>query len=159
MSFQVSINGSNFIKWDGTLEKLRSIVLVTRDREAENEVTVLDTNGKRVWWRKPKRVGLNQKITQRGEYARQIEFYRVGDKVWAQTGGRDCDMCKSTTAPFLTEANAFQWERLIDRLWESAEGPVWYWLMSAADAAEASGSFEDLALQAYEDGHPHYVID
>jgi len=157
MKFLVSINGSNYTNWNDSIERLR--YLVGRDRESENAVTVIDTTGKRIWWREPKRQYLHEKITKRAEYARQIAAYRVGDMVWAQTGGRDCDMCKSTTAPFLTKANALDWEQVINRLWESAEGPVWYWLMSAADAAEAEGSFRDLALEAYEDGHPHYVID
>ena len=70
-------------------------------------------------------------------------------------GGMDCDCVKyedSTTCA--SQSDFEEWE---NELYEYAEGTVWARQVSKAEYDKFSPSSRDLALEAYEDGHPHIV--
>lgn len=69
----------------------------------------------------------------------------------------DCD-CASSDSIRLYPAHAVRRiEREIDRLYECAEGPVRWHLCEPEKAAGFKSTRRDHALEAFEDGHPHYV--
>lgn len=78
------------------------------------------------------------------------------DTIYVVYGGMDCDCVQfSEKRTFSTLLEYKVWE---DRLYEEAEGPMWHHRCSkkAYDSFEKSQS-RDLALEAYENGHPWVV--
>ena len=65
-------------------------------------------------------------------------------------------MAEWTSRPHeLKPAGAMQWQRHIENLYEYAEGPVWFWLVPKGELPDARFGSRDLALEAFENGHPH----
>ena len=77
--------------------------------------------------------------------------------IWCQSGGRDCDMCESTSRPYKMRASLMEWQRHINNLYEWAEGAVWFWLVHEDKLSDCEHGFRDLAFEAHEDGHDHIV--
>lgn len=101
---------------------------------------------------------LNDRINERVRIAENIAGYADKDgKIWIQDGGRDCDMCESTSAPYPIPGGAFSYQHRLHMLYEWAEGPVWMWPVKPDQIEEAEYGSRDLALEAFEDGHPHVV--
>lgn len=67
---------------------------------------------------------------------------------------RDCDMCESHTR-YKVRATSWDVDRMLDRIYSNAEGPVHWHLQRMSDAFEPT--FRDRALEAFEDGHPHAI--
>jgi hypothetical protein len=66
----------------------------------------------------------------------------------------DCD-CYRTTSSIFVPATVMHVTIAKERMYEGAEGPMHIWIERPTDAPEYEG--RDLALQAFEDGHPHVV--
>jgi len=68
---------------------------------------------------------------------------------------RDCDMCEGRWGEVIP---ASELSARIDRLYETAEGPVSYLICAPHEAESYESSSRDLALEAFEDGHAHVVF-
>jgi hypothetical protein len=72
---------------------------------------------------------------------------------WDET---DCDMCRATGVNVMPAIPVLVY-RWIDKKYEHAEGPFHWNLVTPTQAKGIEPSSRDLALEAFEDGHPHVV--
>jgi hypothetical protein len=72
-------------------------------------------------------------------------------------GGMDCD-CSTFSRSTVLPAVPRLVERFIDRFHDGAEGPQWTRIVTPIEACAHVASSRDLALEAFEDGHPHAVV-
>jgi hypothetical protein len=101
---------------------------------------------------------VHYRINERAALEQDVREHTTPDGyIWYQSGGRDCDMCESTDRPSRMRASLIEWQRYINRLYEWAEGPVWFWLVKEENLPECKHGSRDLALEAFEDGHSHIV--
>jgi hypothetical protein len=122
---------------------------------------------RRVLWRDDRLAArrareIHRKLAERFTVAEEIEYKQYLDDdgaawIWVQSGGRDCDQCEWTTAPYQLPANARKWIEHTRELEADSEGAVWYWILHPLDVPNARSGKRDLALEAYEDGHPSVV--
>lgn len=66
----------------------------------------------------------------------------------------DCDWTRATYCHLLDPAELFSY---IDQLYEDAEGPTNWHIERPSDTKDFRSSSRDLALEAFEDGHPHLI--
>lgn len=86
-----------------------------------------------------------------------IRKYQVDGKVRLCDRFMDCDCAQSTSWRDIP-ATYVHYEREVDEIYAWAEGPGTTWLESPATKPPAA-EFRDLALEAFEDGHPHSVSE
>ncbi len=67
----------------------------------------------------------------------------------------DCD-CSRWTSDFEIPATWVHYEQFVNRLGEGAEGPI-YGIQINSPLTTYEHSSRDLALEAFENGHPHVV--
>lgn len=67
----------------------------------------------------------------------------------------DCDCCLSSYSFILSSVTSLYIERRINGIYDGAEGPTRVWLSSPMVRIESQS--RDLALEAFEDGHPHSI--
>lgn len=72
-------------------------------------------------------------------------------------GGMDCDCSKWDNAVSLVRATVKACDAWVEAFYSGAEGPQWFCVERPSVAAELERSSRDLALEAFEDGHPHVV--
>lgn len=94
------------------------------------------------------------KIARRASLARRIAEKQQNGKVALVVDSMDCD-CVRVVSGSLVNAAPLQIEQHIQRIYEEAEGTTSVWLEAPEDMPERSE--RDLALEAFEDGHPHVV--
>lgn len=96
-------------------------------------------------------------LASRADLAARVATLAEEGEVAIVFGGMDCDCARwddrVATVPALPVA-VVQW---IDRYHEGAEGPQWTRLERPSVARDLRSSSRDLALEAFEDGHPHVV--
>ena len=71
-------------------------------------------------------------------------------------GGMDCDCSRWDDRVAILPAVPTVVSRWVDRYHDGAEGPQWTRISRPSRAPKKSTS-RDLALEAFEDGHPHVV--
>ena len=74
--------------------------------------------------------------------------------VWS---GMDCDCVKYEGAVRMVEATVAAVEKAADDYYSWADGPCGYYLERPSVARRLRYESRDLALEAFEDGHPHVV--
>jgi hypothetical protein len=74
--------------------------------------------------------------------------------VWS---GRDCDCVQYECEVRCCEATPQAVEALADRVYEWADGPCGFYIERPSVASQLRYSSRDLAMEAYEDGHPHVI--
>lgn len=88
--------------------------------------------------------------------AKRLAWFDCDGHVNVIVSGMDCDCTKyahKRTAP--SDLDAYiRWE---EDQYEWADGPMSIRIVSDEEAATFEGYSRDLALEAYEDGHPHVV--
>ena len=94
------------------------------------------------------------KLEERSCFAEKIRSRAEDGKVAMVVSGMDCD-CSQFTRSYLYPANAFQLEKLMDICYMDAEGPTSVYFVPPSERPESYS--RDLAMEAYEDGHPHIV--
>lgn len=109
---------------------------------------------KRLLKRHPER---SDPLAVRANIAALIRANAEGGRVAIVYGFRDCDGCESTGNVGYIPAIVSAYLRAIDRLRRDAEGPVWYGLEKPSVAYRINPGFRDLAMEAYENGHPHVI--
>lgn len=85
-----------------------------------------------------------------------IEEKSVNNKIAFYEWGMDCDSVSSDSMN-LYNASVYQIYKLIDNLYESAEGPVSWSLHKPDEIAEFKRSYRDHALEAFENGNAYSI--
>ncbi len=94
-------------------------------------------------------------IGTRGKLAIEIYDKAVDGRVAINIDQMDCDCCRWTSS-FVTPALPFAIERRLNDIYSDAEGPI-YGLWFSAPEDKAHYKSRDLAMEAFEDGHPHSI--
>jgi hypothetical protein len=94
-----------------------------------------------------KKVGLVDKIASLAEDGKVAVVYNE----------RDCDMVQSNGNVKILPASAVAFIRWLDKKLEWAEGPVNWELYNPSETVGIEQTTRDLAMEAYENGHPHVV--
>lgn len=72
------------------------------------------------------------------------------------TEGMDCDCSKYRRVYHVPTPTVMAWVQYCDNEYHYADGPMRIWVARPSEEPERSES-RDLALEAFEDGHPHVV--
>jgi len=108
-------------------------------------------------WRKGKfSCGSNWAIADRVKLAADLAAADVEGKVAFNVTGMDCDCVKVWYGKVIPTPTLFAAQRMINIEYDHAEGPVSAWF-DKPENAQANES-RDLALEAFEDGHPWVVF-
>ena len=110
----------------------------------------------KLWWN-AYHSDIHRNMARRWELAGRIEQFSHNGQVAINTGGRDCDMAQWDGDIRIITAHWWELEKLTRSLEDSAEGPFWAYPIPWEDQAECAYHSRDLALEAFEDGHPHVV--
>lgn len=100
---------------------------------------------------------IDDRLAERAARAARIAERQEDGKIVVVHGGIDCDggrwddCCR--TLPAIPRAV----EKWIDDYYDGAEGPQWFYLSRPSDARDLEPSSRDLAMEAFENGHPHII--
>ena len=86
----------------------------------------------------------------------RLEKHAVDGYVYVCVRQRDCDMAEWTER-HKVEATHTAFGAFMERLYEDAEGSVWWSWMTPEEYDNFQRESRDLALEAFEDGHPHVI--
>ena len=84
-----------------------------------------------------------------------IDRKTVDGKISLNQSGMDCDCSKFTGGSIEFTTPRRKIERTIDQIYNDAEGPQSVWI--DYPSRKQTNTSRDLALEAFEDGHPHVV--
>ena len=131
------------------------------------DATVLERTFTRPEWRKLYRVmrkvgdrgSLKDRSTigDRGRFGAHVDSVTVGGKVSFNESGMDCDCVRGESSRVIDAAPLRAIEARIDDVYAWAEGPTSVWIDTPDDGIESSS--RDLIMEAFENGHPHYVTE
>lgn len=93
-------------------------------------------------------------LIRRSHLADTIRRYQVDGQIAINYDQMDCD-CAQWFSSVLVPAHAMIVENHVQQTHNDAEGPVRWWLSHPDTRVEYSS--RDLALEAFEEGHPHVV--
>lgn len=100
---------------------------------------------------------VDRAINTRARLLAKIEESTLPDgTMWVREWSRDCDHCEATRM-YTIPATLIAYNRKLCSLMDDAEGPVSLWPMTSEEAAEFTPTYRDHILEAFEDGHPHWV--
>jgi hypothetical protein len=99
---------------------------------------------------------LDDRITARGELMATLKKYAHGCKVLILESGRDCDCVEYFGVRHVIDATPAAFNALRADIAEYADGPFRLEVSPWTDETEYVS--RDLALEAYEDGHPHHIV-
>lgn len=94
---------------------------------------------------------------QRRAHIRQITEFAEDGRVAIVTNGMDCDCSAWENSVSLVPATLAEVDVWLDDFYGSAEGPQGHYLERPSVARQLKRSSRDLALEAFEDGHPHFI--
>lgn len=111
-------------------------------------------------------IARNQPYRERAETQRQrrAELLRLiaesaeRGKIAVVESGRDCDGVEYGGHVTLIRATARAYDRHIAAVGKWADGPFYLDIMKPSAARQVGRYSRDLALEAFEDGHPHCLI-
>jgi len=93
----------------------------------------------------------------KAERIAEINANAIGGRVGIAGAGMDCDCSKWSGPCGVVPATYYAVDRALDRIYEGLDGPANFWLIPPDEAEEMPYQSRDLALEAFEDGHPHVV--
>lgn len=97
------------------------------------------------------------RLAARQTLAARIRECAEDGRVAVVHGGIDCDGGRWDDVVVILPATVMDVARWDDDFFDHAEGPQWRRLRTPSDAADLQASHRDLALEAFEDGHPHAI--
>ena len=97
------------------------------------------------------------KLQSKVKFKNQIEELSVDGKVAIVYGGVDCDHSRWDNRVALIDANVTSVNGWGNDYMECAEGRQWWSIESMDYALSLKESSRDLAMEAFEDGHPHVI--
>jgi hypothetical protein len=111
----------------------------------------------RGYWRVTRHtVERHDRLADRERLAARVNAYARNGQIGLIYGGMDCDCSRFERATVLAAVPRLV-ERFIDRFHESAEGPQYAYAVTPIEACAHTAWSRDLALEAFEDGHPHHI--
>ena len=116
----------------------------------------------RVFWRVVRKVGAAADLRDGDFYADKVEIkalirkFEKDGQVRISDRFMDCDHAVSTGTR-LVPAVLISVIATMDDIFNNAEGPGNAWLHSPEDTCDPD--FRDLAMEAFEDGHPHSISE
>jgi len=99
---------------------------------------------------------LDERISARGRLVEILTKHAHEGKVLVLESGRDCDCVEYSGVRHVIDATPSAFHALRDDLSDSADGPFRLTVARWSDDTEYSS--RDLALEAFEDGHPHHIV-
>ena len=97
--------------------------------------------------------GIHHTINRRADIAARLA--QLGDRVVMVESGMDCDCAYGVHWREIESRSLVAIDRDVERIFDYAEGPTSVQLVNLDEAPEPYT--RDLALEAFEDGHPHVV--
>jgi len=94
-------------------------------------------------------------LSHREALAERVRACAESGRVAIVTAGMDCDGSAWANRVSLVDAVPRVVERFLDRYYEQAEGPQSHELARPSAVADLQSVHRDLALEAFEEGHPH----
>ena len=101
---------------------------------------------------------LDRAITERGALAARIRACDEGGKIAMVESGMDCDCVRYSGKVTIVPATMAAYYEEYNRTAEWADGPFSFAIVRPSEAAGIEYASRDLALEAYENGHPHYIV-
>ena len=95
------------------------------------------------------------KLAERQRRAERLASLAEDGRICIVSSGMDCDGCRWSGRVYEFDAIPFAVERFIEKEYEWADGPLRLELASPSECEEVEYESRDLALEAFEDGHPH----
>ena len=117
----------------------------------------LSSEDTQFYLRAKRKIKGTDKLLEKIAYKNNIDKYAENGKVAIVYGFMDCDCARSDDNVNIIDANIVsvnQWE---ERFWDGAEGQQWWSIETMAYANSLTPSSRDLAMEAFEDGHPHVI--
>ena len=96
-------------------------------------------------------------LAKRVELQKLISAKSERGQVVILESGMDCDCVAFSNRKYKVEALPVAVRAMMDRIYENAEGPCHLSIVSPSTAKSMDYSSHDLALEAYENGHPGKV--
>jgi len=104
--------------------------------------------------------GVDDAINNRAETAALLEQCRdTTGMIWVAEGGRDCDGVRYLRSPYRIEGSIKRYYNEIDRISRWADGPFTLYVVPPDALPGFEPYSRDLTLEAFENGHPHYLYD
>ena len=72
-------------------------------------------------------------------------------------GGRDCDGVETNNEVIYCDATLHAVQAEVDRLYQWADGPVWWRIERPSVALKLTPTWRDRVMEAFEDGHPYSI--
>ena len=94
-------------------------------------------------------------LQQRAVMAEHIRGCSEDGRIAIVTAGMDCDGSAWANRVSLVDAVPRKVEHYLERYYAEAEGPQSHELARPSQVADLHAVHRDLAMEAYEDGHPH----
>jgi hypothetical protein len=129
---------------------MRISKVVTADHEFYVKLAVLNVENND-WGRST----IDSRINQRFALQKRINDCAVDGKIWVAESGMDCDCVEYTHSAYQIEASIQAYDGEYDRIAEWADGRFNLIIYKADDLPEAYS--RDLALEAFENGHPYSI--
>lgn len=101
---------------------------------------------------------INERAWQKYELPDILKEYTYNGRVYLMVTSTDCDHTRATYKRSI-EPTVEAYVEFFDHLYDDAEGPTSARLLHPEDVCEFEPSQRDLALEAFEDGHPHCVSE
>ena len=93
----------------------------------------------------------------RRNHLRDIKVCAQRGKIAIVTSGMDCDCSRWENSVSIVDANIAEVDAWLERFYANAEGPQGHYIECPSTARKLVRSSRDLALEAFENGHPHVV--
>lgn len=93
----------------------------------------------------------------RATILRQVAEYAEKGKIAMVNSGMDCDCSRWENSVSIIRATVKSVDKWVDDFYKNAEGPQSYRLERPSVAKQLQHSSRDLALEAFEDGHPYSI--
>lgn len=102
--------------------------------------------------------GTHDRINSRAALKKVIDAHAVNGMIGIVESGRDCDCVEYVHPRAPIPATIFHFKQLEARTAEGADGPFHLTITTPAEAEATEHESRDLALEAFEDGHPHSIV-
>lgn len=96
-------------------------------------------------------------LKRRARVAALVRELEENGQVAVVTSGMDCDCCRWDDVVEILPAVPIEVERWADEYYERAEGPQSHYLERPSKAKKLRAGHRDLALEAFEEGHPNVI--
>ena len=87
---------------------------------------------------------------------REREKIATGEAYYVESG-TDCDCVQYCDRPRRIEGNWYEFDRYRNEAYEWADGLMYFSVLTKEEAEEVMPFQRDLAMEAHENGHPHWV--